>query len=183
MTKAPTYGGLYEFFNIKKTGVNWLKRNRILTTFKISVDAAIDLTKEQGAQFMMDFWAQDTLKTSKEAIKFIKKRVFKVNTNFGLYIGVNTEYFKYVITMYERMKKRGKRVNWTNVNTKYIETDILGKTIKYVNAQMKTNLRDALTGAGLGWMLGKGRMPKRMKVLAKRVSKYQGKVKPIRWLA
>lgn len=183
MTNAPTYGDLYQFFLFTNTGRKWLRRNQLMTQVRIAIRAAIELSKEEASWFLARYWAFDTGATSQEGIDYIRKRAFTdFDTPYGLYIGANLDYFQYVLTMAERMQARGKQVNWTNAQTKTIENDILGNTLRYVNDRLKINIKDALSGIGLGWMLGQGRMPQRIDVLGKQIKRFQGAHKPIEWL-
>ena len=179
-TNPPVFGGLVNLFRITGTGYNWIVRNRLKTTIRITINAAIDITKEEVAWFINRYWAFDTGKTADQGTQYIRKRMFTdLSKAFGLFIGANEEYFQYVLTMAERMAAQGKSVNWTNPATKEIEKDILGETIKYARERMRINLKELLQGINLGWMLGKGRIAKKVEIANKILKPYRGTMKPI----
>jgi hypothetical protein len=182
-TNKPNVGALYNLFQFSPTGQHWITNNRIKTTIRIAINAAIDQTKDEVAAFINFYWARDTSTTIAEGLVNLDKRQFTdFSVAFGLFIGAEEEYFKYVLTMYERMKARGKSVNWTNPNTQYIEDNILGRTEEFAMQRLKINIRAFLDGINLGWMVGKGRMPKKIEVANMLLAPYRGTYKPIEWL-
>lgn len=182
-TNKPEVGVLYNLFQFSTTGQHWITNNRMKTTIRIAINAAIDQTKDEVAAFINQYWARKTGTTIAEGLQYIDKRQFTdFSVAFGLFIGADEEYFKYVLTMYDRMKAKGKSVNWTNPNTQYIEDDILGRTEEFAMQRLKMNIHEFLDGINLGWMVGKGRLPKKIEVANKLLAPYRGTYKPIEWI-
>jgi hypothetical protein len=183
-TNAPTFGVLADMFKFSETGYNYIVRNRIKMIIRETINQAIDLAKQDVLMFMRKYWAQDSKKTLEQGINYIQKRRFTdISLSFGLFIGADEDYFQYVLSMAKRMHDRGKMVKWTNPLTRDIEEDIIGYTQKYASNRVKYWITEGLRNVNLGWMAGKGRIPKKVELeiegMKSRLSNYNGVYKPL----
>lgn len=183
-TNAPAYGALVNFFRVTQTGYNWIVKNRLKTVIRTLLNAAIDQTKEETAIFINTYWAFDTGRTADQGTGYIRKRMFTdLSQAFGLFIGADEEYFQYVLTMADRMRAKGKAVNWTNPKTRVIEDDILGKTAAYAKERLQINIKEFLASLQLGWMVGRGAITKqKIEIANKLLTPYRGTYKPIQFM-
>lgn len=187
MTNPIRFGKFVQLFYFTRSGQTYIKRNRLQSIIKECVRKAVQKAKEDVAEYISKFWAQETLKMNRDAIRRIYQNAFYDMTQpFGITIGSDLEYAQYVFSMAARMRRRGKAVNWTNPLTRKIEYDIIGNTERYAFIRFKYHVNNELTNVGLGWMTGKGRMPKDVELLyyknAKHLPRYYGASKIIQWM-
>ena len=148
-------------FHLTTAGLQYIKRNRLQNVVKLQLQLAVNQTKEDIALYIMQFWAQDTFALVQSALQLLRRdQWYDLASRFKINIGSAAEYFKYVLTMYKRMKARGKSVKWTNPFTKRVQKDFIGITSKYARERLKINIDRFLKEVNLGWLFGVGRMPK-----------------------
>ncbi len=193
MTGSPTLGKFVSLFYLTRAGRVYLQRHRLQSMIKKVIRAAIIQAKLKTALFIAERWTWDTYKMEQSAITWINRCAFY---DLGQTVGSDAEYAGYVFTLAKRLRvgftdKNGKQygpgqVHWTNPKMKTIEDDPLGETVKFAVKVFKETLNYYLNEIGLGWMTGRGRMPKHVEVLynekEKDLPRFHGSEKIIQWL-
>jgi hypothetical protein len=152
------------------------------------IRGAIIQAKLKTAIFIATYWTWDTYKMEKSAVTWIERCAFyDLGETFGVYVGTDAEYAKYVQNMYQRYHAGEiQTLNWTNPRMMEIEHDMLGETVKFAVKTFKETVNQYLVQVGLGWMTGRGRMPKHVEVLynerEKSLPRFHGSEKIIQWL-
>jgi len=78
-------------------------------------------------------------------------------------------------------------VNWTNKNTRSIEGHMMASLIIECGKRFRKYIPLALDESGLGWMTGRGFLPKQFKTLTSRgnekvIPRYRGSQRILQWV-
>lgn len=179
-------GQIVQVFKFPQGALTYIKKNRLTNVVKTSIQTALKKARTDAAAWMREYWPIDTHHLLTNAIKYLyRHRWYNVEDALLIEIGSDVVYLRYLVDLADRMAAKGKRVNWTNARTRMIEDDIIGHTIEFYVARIKEHIANELTNVGLGWMQGKGRMPKHPVVTTQKykreIKRYYGKKKLLRW--
>lgn len=154
-------GNVVSLFNFTRPGMKYFKRNRLKNVMLKIIQKAWQLTKWEVERYIDFYWPRDTSAMIMRAKVWLGRfAVYDINKVPNLLIGSDVDYAAWVFSMAERMQRRGKSVNWTNPNTRKIEDDILGETVDFAKRMFQFKIQAVLDEFNLGWLFGRGRMPK-----------------------
>jgi len=180
-----TEGVMLPVFFIRPSSANYLRKNRLGNILLQSIRRSIDSSRTKTEKFIRKFWPRDSGNLISNALMFLSRnRWYRLFDPHFVEIGSDLEYAKWVFSMTERFRlKHRRRPMWQNPNTFAIEDEIVEKTAGYYKFIFKQELKKELNSAGLGWMFGKGRMPKAPVVKtakrSRKIQKYYLRQKPI----
>jgi len=180
MVNAPPYGFVTKFFFLTPSGLMFLERYRLKARALSAIRKGIQQAKRDIEQWLFHYWARDTGKLVRSMVKFLNRNVFNdLSTPFKIAIGSDIDYYQWVIKM--------TNVNWTNQNTVEIEGSPEYKMMDYIYKSLRMYIPIALDEAGLGWMVGRGALPKQITIeytsgMKKVVPRYRGSGRILQWV-
>jgi len=179
VVNSPPWGYLTKFFFLTPSGLKFLKRHRLKSRALRALRKGIHAAKRDVEGWIIHYWARDTGRLAKSIIKFLNRNVYNnLSTAFKVAIGSDVEYHQYVLRM--------EGVNWTNPNTRAIEGNMESSLVERIEKSLRQYIPDALDAEGLGWMVGRGRLPNQITIsyasgYKKVVPRYRGRSRILQW--
>ena len=140
----------------------------------------IQQAKREIEAWLLDKWARDTGRLVHSMMKFLRRNMFNdLKKVFIVALGSDVHYLPYVLKMIG--------VNWTNKQTKSIEGHMMESLIIECGKRFRKYIPLALDESGLGWMTGRGFLPKQFKTLTSRgnekvIPGYKGHKRILQWV-
>lgn len=174
-----TEGKISAIFQLRPAVLKYIKDNRLYSILLQIIRKSIDESKAATEKFVKKFWPKDTGNLIDNMMMFLRRhRFYNLYDPHLIEVGSNIEYAKWVFSMSQRLGF----VNWTNKNTHAIQDEIVEKTLGFYKYTFNIRLRENLRNAGLGWMIGKGRIPKSPEVITnkrkRKIKRYKLRKKP-----
>jgi len=179
VVNVPPFGYLTEFFFLTPSGLQFLKRHRLQAAALRALRRGIQQAKRDVEGWIYHFWARDTGALARSLVKFLNRNVFNdLSQAMKIAIGSDVYYHQYVLRM--------KGVNWTNKHTKTIEGKMESELVKQCYKSLRMYIPLALDAVGLGWMVGRGALPKQITVThgstTRVVPRYRGNRRILQWV-